>query len=79
MELSKIKGTIGNVIKTNITKINSARSKDDLYNICNEALSDMQNKDKENFLSEIRRSKDFARAVSYVYNYMFKGDNLGVI
>lgn len=79
MELSRIEGTIGNVIKNNIVRINGARSKDDLYDICAEVLTDLKNKDKDNFLSGIQKSKNFTRALSYVYNYLFKGDNLGVI
>lgn len=79
MELSNIKGTVGNVIKNNIDKINASYNKEELYRICEESLIGLKNKDVDNFLQGIKKSKTHASALMYVYNYLFKGDNLGVI
>lgn len=78
VELSNVKGTVGKVIKDNIEKINRSTSKESLIKIMNGLLKDTNGKGKEDFLAELSKTSNYGAAMEYVYNYMLKGDNLGV-
>lgn len=78
-ELSKATGTIGNVIAQNKDKIDCTTSLVDLVNVCKSLLADSNNSDKDNFITTLTNKKTWVKGIEYVYNYMLKGDNLGVI
>ena len=78
-ELSSVKGTVGNRLMENINSIKIATSKSSLVEECERVLKDLNNKDKNEFLDILKKKKDHTSALMYVYNYMLKGDNLGVI
>lgn len=78
-ELSKIEGTIGSVIAQNRAKIDCTTTLPELVGVCKALLFESNNPDRENFLSTLGKKKTWAKGLEYVYNYMLKGDNLGVI
>jgi len=79
IELSKTAGTIGNVIAQNKAQIDSTTTIGELVTVCKELLANSNNADKTNFLTTLSNKKTWMRGIEYVYNYMLKGDNLGVI
>lgn len=79
MELSSKKGTIGKVIKDNLNYINAARSKAELVTLMESALDQSTNKDKENFLSTLRQQRSLQAGMTFLYNYMLKGDGFGTL
>lgn len=77
-ELSNVEGTVGKVIKDNLDKINKTSSKEGLVKTMENLLKDTPGKGKEDFLSNLSKKNNYGAAMMYVYNYMLKGDNLGV-
>lgn len=77
--LSTKKGTIGKIIYDNLTKINAAKDKVSLISTLETLLKDSKNKDKDSFLGVLVNKKSFDSALTFVYDYMMKGDGLGVI
>lgn len=78
VELSNVKGTVGKIIKDNIEKINKSTSKESLIKIMSGLLKNTNGKGKEDFLAELSKTSNYGAAMKYVYDYMLKGDNLGV-
>lgn len=74
--LSNIKGTIGNVILNNYSILNKMGSKEEIYNYLENALADISNKDKDNFLKNIKESNSVSRIQYYLFNYMAAGEGM---
>ena len=75
--LSNVQGTIGKLIRDNMTAIGSVKTQRELVTLCEDLLKDSNNADKDNFLSILRSKKGLMQAQEYVCNYMLKGDGLG--
>lgn len=78
-ELSSVKGTVGNKLMENLDSIKITTTKSSLVEACEKVLENLNNKDKNEFLEVLKKKKDHTSALMYVYNYVLKGDNLGVI
>ena len=74
--LSNIKGTIGNVILNNYNILSKMNSKEEIYNYLENALADVNNKDKDNFLKNIRESNNITNVQYYLFNYMAAGEGM---
>lgn len=79
MELSKCKGTIGKIINDNVKDIMACTTKNDLVVKMEDLLENSENKDKNNFLFNLKRCRSYTDAMSYVLNYLMKGDGFGSI
>lgn len=77
--LSNVQGTIGKIIRDNMTAISSIGTQRELVTFCEDLLKDSNNADKDNFLSILKSKKGLMKAQEYVCNYMLKGDGLGVL
>ena len=74
--LSNIKGTIGNVVLNNYSVLSKMNSKEEIYNYLENALANINNKDKNNFLRNIRESSNVSRVQYYLFNYMAAGEGM---
>ncbi len=77
--LSNVQGTIGKLIRDNMTTISSIGTQRELVTFCEDLLKDSNNADKDNFLSILKSKKGLMKAQEYFCNYMLKGDGLGVL
>lgn len=78
-KLSSKQGTIGKIIKDNLTEINATQSRVELINLMTGLLSDSKNADKDNFLETLKSKRSHLDAMTFCYNYWFAGDGLRVM
>lgn len=78
-QLSTVQGTIGKIIRDNMTAIGATKSQKELIALCENLLKDSANADKDKFLANLKSKKGLMPAQLYVCNYTLKGDGLGTL
>lgn len=79
-DLSSKKGTLGNLIASNNDTIKSFTTKEEIINFLIDIEPQCTNKEYLNKVKmDIIHSKNFTRAMQYLYDAMLKGDGLGSI
>lgn len=71
--ISEQSWSIGKKIFENFDKINSAKSKKEVEDICDGIVKGMNSSDSRKFMYNLRSCKNKDDAVSYCYNYYFAG------
>lgn len=78
-ELSKLDRSISKIFVDNKDKINKAGSKEELILVVKDLLKDVNPERTEKIFSVLKSKKDYFNALKYIYDFILKGDGLGVI
>ena len=63
----------------NKDRINKAGSKEELISVVKDLLKDVNPERTEKIFAALNSKKDYFRALQYIYDFILKGDDLGVI
>ena len=78
-ELSKSDRSISKIFVDNKDKINKAGSKEELISVVKDLLKDINPERTGKIFSALNSKKDYFKALQYIYDFILKGDDLGVI
>lgn len=78
-ELSKSDRSISKIFVDNKDKINKTGSKEELISVVKDLLKDVNPERTEKIFSALKSKKDYFKALQYIYDFILKGDDLGVI
>lgn len=71
--ISEAKWSIGNKIFNNMGKLNAAKSKQEIENICTTMLEGSNGKDAKEFLYNLHGCRNTKDALMFCYNYYLAG------
>ena len=78
-ELSTKERSISKIFVDNKDKINKAGTKEELVSIVKDLLKDVNPERTGKIFATLNSKKDYFRALQYIYDFILKGDDLGVI
>ena len=78
-ELSTKERSISKIFVDNRDKINKAGTKEELVSVVKDLLKDVNPERTRKIFAALDSKKDYFRALQYIYDFILKGDDLGVI
>ena len=78
-ELSTKERSISKIFVDNRDKINKAGTKEELISVVKDLLKDVNPERTRKIFAALDSKKDYFRALQYIYDFILKGDDLGVI
>lgn len=78
-ELSTKNRSISKIFVDNKDKINSTSSKEELVSLVKDLLKDVNPERTEKIFRALNSKRDYFKALQYIYDFILKGDDLGVI
>lgn len=78
-ELSTKERSISKIFLDNRDKINKAGTKEELISVVKDLLKDVNPERTRKIFAALDSKKDYFRALQYIYDFILKGDDLGVI
>ena len=78
-ELSRKERSISKVLVDNKDKINATSSKEELVSVVRDLLKDVNPERTEKIFRALNSKRDYFKALQYIYDFILKGDDLGVI
>lgn len=78
-ELSTKERAISKIFVDNKDKINGTKTKDELISVIKDLLKDVDPARTQKIFAALASKKDYFRALQYIYDFILKGDDLGVI
>ena len=78
-ELSTKDRSISKIFVDNKDKINAASSKEELVSVVKDLLKDVNPERTEKIFRALNSKRDYFKALQYIYDFILKGDDLGVI
>ena len=78
-ELSKEKRSISKIFVDNRDRINKTSTKEELVSVIKDLLADVSPERTAKIFAALNSKKDYFRALQYIYDFILKGDDLGVI
>lgn len=78
-ELSKLDRSISKIFVDNLDKINSTHTLPELISLITKLLSNLNSDRTEGIFKALNSKKSHTQALQYIYNFILKGDDVGVI
>lgn len=78
-ELSTKDRAISKIFVDNRDKINGTKTKEELVSVIKDLLKDVDPARTKKIFAALDSKKDYFRALQYIYDFILKGDDLGVI
>ena len=78
-ELSTKNRSISKIFVDNKDKINATSSKEELVSVVKDLLKDVNPQRTEKIFRALNSKRDYFKALQYIYDFILKGDDLGVI
>ena len=78
-DLTGKENSISTILMKNKSKIDSAKSKDELIKVLTDALGEKGGQKAQEVLRIAKGKKDLTAALTYVYNFILKGEHKGTI
>lgn len=78
-ELSTKNRSISKILVDNKDKINATSSKEALVSVVRDLLKDVNPERTEKIFRALNSKRDYFKALQYIYDFILKGDDLGVI
>lgn len=78
-ELSTKNRSISKIFVDNKDKINATSSKEELVSVVRDLLKDVNPERTEKIFRALNSKRDYFKALQYIYDFILKGDDLGVI
>ena len=78
-ELSTKERAISKIFVDNKDKINGTKTKEELISVIKDLLKDVDPARTQKIFAALASKKDYFRALQYIYDFILKGDDLGVI
>ena len=78
-ELSTKDRAISKIFVDNKDKINETKTKEELVSVIRDLLKDVDPARTKKIFAALDSKKDYFRALQYIYDFILKGDDLGVI
>lgn len=78
-ELSTKDRAISKIFVDNKDKINGTKTKEELISVIRDLLKDVDPARTKKIFAALDSKKDYFRALQYIYDFILKGDDLGVI
>lgn len=78
-ELSTKNRSISKIFVDNKDKINATSSKEELVSLVKDLLKDVNPQRTEKIFRALNSKRDYFKALQYIYDFILKGDDLGVI
>lgn len=78
-ELSTKNRSISKIFVDNKDKINATSSKEELVSLVKDLLKDVNPQRTEKIFYALNSKRDYFKALQYIYDFILKGDDLGVI
>ena len=78
-ELSRKERSISKILVDNKDKINATSSKEELVSVVRDLLKDVNPERTEKIFRALNSKRDYFKALQYIYDFILKGDDLGVI
>lgn len=78
-ELSTKNSSISKIFVDNKDKINATSSKEELVSVVKNLLKDVNPERTDKIFRALNSKRDYFKALQYIYDFILKGDDLGVI
>lgn len=78
-ELSTKERSISKILLDNKDRIDSSTSKEELISVVRDILKEVNPERTRKIFAALNSKKDYFRALQYIYDFILKGDDLGVI